>query len=356
MIIKTKAQRDFFSGTGRAIGIAGASITALATTVKLIKTISTLGLDAIKSTYKTDISNMFTNISHLMYNTCRYYFGNFYSVQPAAVIAGIPLGSLQEVSHATSDRTLKYRATGGIFLAHQEGGDQTLRLVGKAWGVNRYVFLSMLDLLFLYGSPQIVDLFNHNVAAMGAAVPSQISPIYNSNTPWLHYDLFSLDEGKEEKHLTFPIITKTRIYTNMYIETYEFTESVENGMDCITYSIFFRKYRPEYPYKYAKTEDEDGNPVYWYAEDEGDEVVSSFNAMSTMTEWGFTASMLAYRFFQYLAGNSPETNVAHITSIKLNEQVYGEEKLGVAMQEAYNLDYNLAELSTEQKAELMGVD
>lgn len=353
MIIKSKAQRDFFSGAGRAIGVAGTTITAAYTIARLIKTIRTLGLDAIKSFYKTDISNMFTNIAHLMYNTNRYYFGNFYSVQPAAVIAGIPLGSLQEVSHAVSDRVLKYRATGGIFLAHQEGGDQTLRLVGKSWGVNRYLFLSMLDILFLYGSPQIVDLFNQNVEDM--ALAGQLSPIYNSNTPWLKYDLHSIDEGREEKHLTFPVITKSRIYTNMYIETYEFTESVENGLDCITYSIFFRKYRPEYPFKYSTTTDEEGNPVVWYSVDESDEVVNSFRAMDTMTEIGFTASMLAYRFFQYLSGNSPESNIAHITSIKLNEQVYGEENLGKSMQQAYNLDYNLAELSIEQKEELMGV-
>jgi hypothetical protein len=75
-----------------------------------------------------------------------------------------------------------------------------------------------------------------------------------------------------------------------------------------------------------------------------------------MTEFGFSASMIAYRFFQYLAGNSPETSLAHIVGIRLNEQVYGEEKLGQILQNAYDLDYDLAQLSTEQKAELMCLD
>lgn len=366
MIIKTQIP-SLTSGIGRglAIGI-GAAVSGIAA-IKTLQTFKNLGIDDPLSYYKTDLSNMFTNISSLMYNTVRYYFGNFYSVQPAAVIAGIPLGSLQEVSHAVSDRVLKYRATGGIFLAHQEGGDQTLRLVGKAWGINRYIFLTLLDFLFLYGSPQIVDLFT---AGLQYTINKNGVPLFPTDKPldwsptmtpqvarWQRFDLYSVDEGREEKHLTFPVITKSRIYTNMYIETYEFTESIENGLDCLTYSIFFRKYRPAFPYKYTSKQNEQGVPTFWYSVDEGDKNIKLLRQMDSMIELGFSASMIIYRMFQYLSGNSPETNVAHITGINLNNQIFGEEHIGKQYQEILpDLDYDLGTLSTQQRAELMALD
>ena len=367
MIIKTKLPSTISSiGRGFAIGI-GAAVSGLAA-VRALQTFKNLGISDTTSFYKTDLSNMFTNISSLMYNTVRYYFGNFYSTQPAAVIAGIPLGSLQEISHAVSDRVLKYRATGGIFLAHQEGGDQTLRLVGKAWGVNRYIFLTLLDMLFLYGSPQIVDLFTASLQdTINSTNTLQLFPTEDplswspTMTPqvarWQQFDLFSVDEGREEKHLTFPVITKSRIYTNMYIETYEFTESIENGLDCLTYSIFFRKYRPAFSYKYTAKENDQGVPTFWYSVDEGDKNIRALRQMDSMVELGFSASMIIYRMFQYLGGNSPETNVAHITGINLNNQIYGEEHIGKQYKEILpDLDYDLGTLSTQQRAELMALD
>ena len=96
-----------------------------------------------------------------MWDLMRYYFTNTYApTQPAVVLASVPLGTVSEVSHAMSQNDLKFRAAGGVFLAHQEGGDVSLRLRGKAWGKNRFIFLSILDFLFLYGSAKTVDLFS----------------------------------------------------------------------------------------------------------------------------------------------------------------------------------------------------
>ena len=104
-------------------------------------------------------TNVITNLTIVSTIIARYYLTNKKRIKPAAVLAGIPLGTVQELSMALSDRIVKYRATGGIFLAHQDGGNESLRIICKAWGLSRYIFLIMLDFLFLYGSDKILDLF-----------------------------------------------------------------------------------------------------------------------------------------------------------------------------------------------------
>jgi len=169
-----------------------------------------------------------------------YYFLNEEKKKPAAVIAGFPIGTVHELSHSISDLTVKYRATGGVFLAHQDGGSQSLRVVLQAFGINRYQFLNMLDLIFLYGQGKMVDLFN----LRREPIPFQTEI---TKTPWLEFDKNEIDEGGEEAHLTFPIITRNRVYTSMYLETYDVVESIDNGMNLLNISLFFRKYIPSRP-------------------------------------------------------------------------------------------------------------
>ncbi|MEE9438997.1 MAG: hypothetical protein V3V14_08365 [Saprospiraceae bacterium] len=333
---------------------------AIATSGSLSSPTSLLG--KIKDFTKLQKKNFFVNITMVMFNLFRYYFFNPLGVQPAAVIGGMPLPSIQEISHAISERFLNYRATGGIFLAHQEGGEQSLRIQGKSFGLNRYMFLAMLDLLFLYGSSRVVDQFSDviqgvaNLNSENLHYPGLAELPPAAVDPWKKVEIYNLDEGKDEAHLTFPIITKTKVYTNMYIETYEFTESVENGMNCLTYSIFFRKYLPKYPYKFQEVLDEYGNSVYYYTSDEKNDVVKSIRRIDTMMDIGYSSAMIMYRFLQYYEGNSPEHNIAHITGINLSNQYYGRDYTDILLRNIdENLDYNLSELSVPQKAELMNI-
>jgi len=343
----------------------GTTVGAMALTdiINLLNpTSSFLSLGKLKDFTGLQQKNFFSNISVVMFNLFRYYFFNPSGIKPAVVLAGMPLPSIQEISHAISDRDLQYRATGGIFLAHQEGGEQSLRIKGKAFGLNRYVFLAMLDLLFLYGSSRIVDHFKDVITGTASLVSDTCGwaePV-PSTDPWSKLDIYNLDEGKEEAHLTFPIITRTKIYTNMYIETYEFTESIENGMNCVTYSIFFRKYLPQYPYKFQKTKDGVGsyaNDVLYFTKDNDNDIVKTIRKVDTLMDIGYSTSMLMYRFLQFYEGNSPEHNIAHITAINLSKEYYGEDDFGKLLQAVDpDLDYNLAGLSTNQKAELMALD
>jgi len=200
-------------------------------------------------------TNLITNLSVITSTLSRYYLYNKKRIKPAAVIAGIPLGTVEELSMALSDRIVRYRATGGIFLAHQDGGNESLRIICKAWGLSRYIFLIMLDFLFLYGSSKTIDLFQ-GLSEWGdpGGQDTELLPDMNAlgdlaevKNPWRRFDIMNKDEGREHYHNTFPIVTKNRIYSSMYLETYDIVESVNAGMNVLTVTLFLRKYRPPYP-------------------------------------------------------------------------------------------------------------
>ena len=191
------------------------------------------------------------SITFLTYMLARYYFKDLNAIKPAAVIAGIPLGTVTELSHGISDREVRYRANGGVFLAHQSGGNESLRIIGQAWGPNRFLFLNMLDFLFVYGSSKVIDVF----AGFDSAFPGQgnllhvqgdpTTQIPKGIDPWQEVKLENVSEGYKEQHLTFPIITRNRIYLSMYIETYTWRQRIDvEGRKMVEYTIFFRKYEP----------------------------------------------------------------------------------------------------------------
>lgn len=194
-------------------------------------------------------SNVFSNAFLTTYALARYYFGNTLPNKPSVVIGGIPLGTVGEVSHGLSDKELRYRARGGVFISDQDGGNETLRVVGLAWGENRYVFLSMLTFLYLWGSATPINLFANadftdiELLAVEAANPG--------SNPWIKFEAENLNEQIYDKHLTFPVITKNRIYLSMYIESYITKETIANGQEAFEYTVFFRKYEPppEYEFK-----------------------------------------------------------------------------------------------------------
>lgn len=353
MIIKNKALSDNIEErTAAGIGI----ITLGVTTALVAKYMIPLSVKSLKgnNSLKMDIANIYSNVVSTTYSLYRYYFGNPKKTKPAAVIAGIPLATVTEVSHALSDRILKFRATGGIFLAHQEGGETTLRIQGKAVGPGRYAFLSIMDLLFFYGSAKNIDLFE-DVIQNPAAV--DYTDIDRTTEPWRKFDREALDQGKAEKHLTFPVITRSKIYTNMYIETWDFAESVEFGMNIINFSIFFRKYVPHYPHIYTKVLDEKNDKeLTYYKEDEDNNTVKSLRYLDMIADISLSASMYMYRFFQFTYGNSTETTVAHLTGLELNKNLYGEDYSSAKLEKLYKIGYDLKTFSIQQKEELMVID
>jgi len=204
--------------------------------------------------------NAFVNTVSLSYMLARYYFGNLNEIKPAAVIAGIPLGTLRELSHGISDREVRYRANGGVFLAHQSGGNESLRIIGYAWGPNRFIFLNMLEFLFIYGSSSIQDMLAESGTAgfwkqqpLVHTYGQPMSSEFLGTDPWEEAKLENISEGYREQHMTFPVVTKNRIYLSMYIETYSWRQRIdEEGRKRIEYTIFFRRYEPMEEFEYGE--------------------------------------------------------------------------------------------------------
>lgn len=280
------------------------------------------------------VSNMFNNVSLITWNLMKYYFGPdaiTTPTQPSVILAGIPLGTIEEISHAMSQQDLKFRSTGGVFLAHQEGGDQSLRIFGKAYGKNRFIFLNMLDFLFLYGSARAVDLFSDflkNPNAKTDYVSLDVSDLPQDVSPWQVFNEYAMNEGKAEAHLTFPVITRQRIYTNMFIETYEYKETVEDGIDCVVYNIFLRKYVPELPKQFGLVFKPNGSKFdakFYYKEDPGTSLQKTIGVINGLLEVGLSLAFIMYRTLAYLTSNrySFTTNLATRFGTSISREISG---------------------------------
>ena len=257
-------------------------------------------------------TSVISNIILIATTLSNYYLLNDKRIKPAAVLAGIPLGTIEELSMALSDRILKYRATGGIFLAHQDGGNESLRIICKAWGKNKYWFLILLDFIFLYGQSKVLDMFagiKENVFTIGdKAILSKkdLSETAKIVNPWKEFRDDNVDEGREEYHMTFPIVTKNRIYSSMFLETYDIVESVNNGMNMMTITLFLRKYRTPYPYELAtvqtvnpKTKKED--TTFWYRAEKvkGQSINTKFSSLrwaDSILDFGLSLIVMGHKY------------------------------------------------------------
>jgi len=357
MIIKSflqDASPEMLETLGRASGSGLVGVIAGIGTTTMIKN------RKLFSTNQRSMVNLFTNITVTMYTMYRYYFGNYFPKVPTAVIAGIPLGTVDELSWAISDLDLKYRANRGIFLAHQDPGDQTLRIICKAYGDNRFWLLTVIELLKLWGSAKRVDQFKDILTGGATVKPLSIAGV--SADPWTEFDAYALDQGIEEQHLTFPVITTKRIFSSMYIETYDFTEGIEYGMNCLTFTIFFRKYSPKYHLKYAleiPADESRKKPILYYAEDDTSEDIEKLKGVDLFLEIGFSLAMIFYRTFMILAGNTNEKNIALSFGLGLNESYFGANKFEDTLKErteGISETDSLSGLSTENIEELFQID
>ena len=304
---------------------------------------------------KVYLNNLLLNISTIMWDLMRYYFTNTLPTKPAVVMASIPLGTITEVSHAMSQRDLKFRATGGVFLADQEGGSESLRIVGKAWCKNRFVFLNMLDTLFLYGSAKTIDLFTDFLKDPMSQIPligddpssptlGGVRNLDKSVVPWKEFNADANNEGIGDFRLTFPVITRARIYSNMFIETYDYTEAVEHGIDVVEYTIFLRKYIPPPPQKFDRVLEKDGSnfATKWYYKTEVDDEFYNFiDKMDLIIGQGFSTAMIMYRTMVYLATNkfSYMENLVSRFGIALNRTIEG----NVDINTAYSDNWSVSE-------------
>jgi hypothetical protein len=152
------------------------------------------------------------------------------------VMLGMPIPHVQEIEVARSGKILKFRATGSVFLANQEGGLDAVRIEGYFFRSEILWILALLG-LFSYGSgttkdvPQLLDAED----TINLKKLRKIGDVtrFNRKTEVPSY----------EYHRTFPIVTRHIIMPNCYIETLSFEEKLVFGKDCVGFTILLRTYK-----------------------------------------------------------------------------------------------------------------
>jgi hypothetical protein len=208
--------------------------------------------------------------------------------RPDVLLGIIPLYNVQVYEVALSQDELKFRAVSDNYLGDQEGKRTGIRLDFKLIGPLQEVFLSAIELLYLYckgkgTQDKIINILEksnnftkYNVVATntildagspaiggGSAISSKfVSPssfesfsgqttVNKSGT----IDYFKNEYGDQlgnqiqdttyNHRRTFMLMSKTDVLYKIFLQTYIYRRSIENGMNVITCSVFLRRYDEE---------------------------------------------------------------------------------------------------------------
>ena len=146
-----------------------------------------------------------------------------------------PLKHAHYIEIARSGKILKFRATGSVFLAAQEGGDDAIKIEGTLYKAE-YAIMFILWGLFLYGQAKFRDMKTipgFDLGGASATTIRKLNDLITTNT--------DLERPTYEFHQTFPFVNKHFIIPNCYIETI----SIEDKLplkDTLRYTILLRTY------------------------------------------------------------------------------------------------------------------
>ena len=165
------------------------------------------------------------------YRTARELYGKI-----PVLLGPCPLKHADYVEVARSGKILKFRATGSVFLANQEGGADAIKIEGRLYKAE-FLVMFMLWGLFLYGQSKFKDM--NTIPGFGLGGLANIREIRKLN------DIITTNTDLErptyEFHQTFPFVSKHFIIPNCYIETI----SIEDKLplkDTLRYTILLRTY------------------------------------------------------------------------------------------------------------------
>lgn len=159
-------------------------------------------------------------------------------------IGPIPIPYANYIEVARSGKVLKIRATGSIFMAHQEGSEDAIRIEGTFPKEVALSYIMLIWALFLRGrteSKSIQDIFEKaDVQSLGGQGLENLSE-YRKINDWSVFNS-KQEEPQYEWHRTFAFVTPTIIIPNTYIETFSFEDTIESGKDAIQWTIVLRTY------------------------------------------------------------------------------------------------------------------
>jgi len=152
----------------------------------------------------------------------------------ACMIGSIPIPHAQSIEVARSGKVLKFRATGSVFLANQEGGEDGITVRCKLIGSENIILL-FLWFLHLYTRGKVKEMPNPTELVTNTFyILRQIKDIISANP--------KLQKPSYEFHHTFPFVSRHVIVSNCYIETLSFERSMEKGMEVLDVSILMRTF------------------------------------------------------------------------------------------------------------------
>ncbi|MEE9438996.1 MAG: hypothetical protein V3V14_08360 [Saprospiraceae bacterium] len=181
----------------------------------------------------------------------------------------IPLKHVQEIEVARSGKILKFRATGSVFLANQEGGEDAIRIEGFLYR-GEVLLLMGLYVMFMVGQGRVKEIENIDMSNPTISLAQMRSRIQ---------DVISFNKRTErptyEFHKTFPFVSRHIIVPNTYIETFSFEERLVDGKDAIKYSLLLRTYRKPSGFDFYTTQSSD----YGFIMPKGNKFLSTYRVV-----------------------------------------------------------------------------
>lgn len=165
----------------------------------------------------------------------------------ACVLGLVPLWHVQEIEVARSGKIIKFRATGSVFLANQEGGGDAVRIEGLLLRGEIFL-LFLLWILYYIGSGDMTEFDISDPTADLLTIRKKLTNLIEAFNP-------SVQKPSIEKHKTFPFVSRHVIIPNCYIETISFEDKVVNGMDVVQYSLMLRTYDKQDEFQIYDVED-----------------------------------------------------------------------------------------------------
>lgn len=248
------------------------------------------------------------------------------TLKPEVILGTVPLFSVQMIERAKSDRKLKNRALGDVFLAHQKGNKDVLRVDATLTGPYRFIYLTFLAQLQVEGMSKKQNIGLTSDATISiAGVGDYAGELADKKV--LNYDV----------HKTFPIITRTAILFNMYLQTIEWHQSVEDGKGVIKVHLLFRKYFPTSAFKVVD--------AIWSEEEGG--VVIGGSSMEVVEDYG-----MAKRWMEF-------TVDAIWKMSKMMGEIFGRMLIGADWYEVHQIDRqavsSMDKLVTSYSGKLLGI-
>jgi len=172
------------------------------------------------------------------------------------LLGPVPLKHVDYVEIARSGKILKFRATGSVFLAKQEGGADAIKIEGIMYKVE---FLIMLLLwgLFVYGQSKFKELDDlpNLLGAQNVFEVRKMNDLIMTDS--------TLQRPSYEFHHTFPFVSRHFIIPHCYIETILIEDKLPLK-DVLKYSILLRTY--DKPKEVNYVEGKKGKSLYGIAD------------------------------------------------------------------------------------------